>query len=70
MMVKAEVFRKIKMPWFDFMGKDEPRLYDPEKSKDVTKLVVFDFPDADEKWSVHVRKGIAEVQPFIFAKPD
>ena len=34
MMVKAEVFRKIKMPWFDFMWKDEPRFYDPEKSKE------------------------------------
>lgn len=41
-----------------------------EKSKDVTKKALFIFTDTNEKWTVEVRKGIAEIQPFANGKPD
>ncbi len=42
----------------------------PEKSRNVTKSVLFEFPDTGEKWGVHIRKGVAEVRPFVILKPD
>ncbi len=41
-----------------------------EKSIDINQLVLFEFTDTGEQWSVHVRKGIAEVQPFIIGTPE
>lgn len=42
----------------------------PEKSIDVQQRVLFDFTDSKKQWTVEVRKGIAEVQPFKTGKPD
>lgn len=41
-----------------------------EKSKNSNKKALFIFTDTNEKWTVEVRRGIAEVQPFINGKPD
>lgn len=35
---------------------------DPEKSADVDQKVAFLFPDAGEAYTVHVRRGVAEVR--------
>jgi len=40
MMVKAEVFKSMMMPWFNFEFKDEPRMFDPLKSLDDNKMSV------------------------------
>lgn len=40
MMIKAEVFKKIEMPWFDFEWVNEPRPYDPDKSVEDNKMKV------------------------------
>lgn len=37
----------------------------PGKSIDKDIKVGFIFPDVNEKWTVHVRKGVAELQPFL-----
>jgi alkyl sulfatase BDS1-like metallo-beta-lactamase superfamily hydrolase len=42
----------------------------PEKSINVQQRVLFDFTDTKKQWTVEVRKGIAEVQPFKIAEPD
>jgi alkyl sulfatase BDS1-like metallo-beta-lactamase superfamily hydrolase len=41
-----------------------------EKSIDVNKKALFIFTDNNEKWTVEVRKGVAEIQPFVVGKPD
>ncbi len=38
---------------------------DPEASASVERVVGFVFPDAGEAWTVHVRRGVAEVQPRL-----
>ena len=35
---------------------------DPEASKDVTRSVVFKFPDTGKAFTIHVRRGVAEVR--------
>ena len=40
------------------------------KSIDYDKKAVFHFTDTDEKWTVQVRKGVAEIQPFALNEPD
>jgi alkyl sulfatase BDS1-like metallo-beta-lactamase superfamily hydrolase len=35
---------------------------DPEKSADVTQSVRFRFPDTEEAYTVHVRKGVAFIE--------
>ncbi|MFT6321285.1 MAG: alkyl sulfatase BDS1-like metallo-beta-lactamase superfamily hydrolase [Granulosicoccus sp.] len=42
----------------------------PEKSLDFDKKAVFHFTDTEEKWSVQVRRGVAEVQSFELENPD
>ncbi|MDJ0841298.1 MAG: alkyl sulfatase dimerization domain-containing protein [Acidobacteriota bacterium] len=42
----------------------------PEKSADVDQKVAFHFPDTGEDFSIHVRRGIAEVQPYKMENPD
>ncbi len=42
----------------------------PEKSADVHQRVLFEFTDTKAVWTVEVRRGVAEVQPFKTAKPD
>ena len=43
---------------------------DPEKSADVDTVVGFRFPDVGESWTVHVRRGVAEIQPRFPDEPD
>jgi alkyl sulfatase BDS1-like metallo-beta-lactamase superfamily hydrolase len=43
---------------------------DPEKSADVDIVAGFRFPDTGEVYTVHVRRGIAEIQPQFSANPD
>jgi len=40
------------------------------KSIDYDKKAVFHFTDIDEQWTVHVRKGLTEIQPFALSEPD
>jgi len=42
----------------------------PEKSMDFDKKAVFNFTDIGEKWSIHIRRGVAEIQPFALDNPD
>ena len=42
----------------------------PEKSIDFDKKAVFHFTDTNEKWTVHIRKGVAEIQSFALENPD
>lgn len=41
----------------------------PEKSINFNKKAVFHFTDKGEKWTVHIRRGIAEIQPFAMPDP-
>ncbi len=43
---------------------------DPEKSADVDIVAGFRFPDAGEAYTVHVRRGVAEIQPHFPDNPD
>ena len=43
---------------------------DPLKSADVDTVVGFRFPDVGEAYTMHVRRGVAEVQPVFPADPD
>ncbi|MCP4600118.1 MAG: MBL fold metallo-hydrolase [Proteobacteria bacterium] len=43
---------------------------DPVESADVDKAVGFRFPDTGETYMVHVRRGVAEIQPRFPEKPD
>jgi alkyl sulfatase BDS1-like metallo-beta-lactamase superfamily hydrolase len=42
----------------------------PEKSIDVNMVAGFRFPDTGEAFSVHVRRGVAEIQPQFPENPD
>ncbi len=41
-----------------------------EKSADVDQVLGFRFPDTDEAYTVHVRRGVAEIQPRFPQNPD
>ncbi len=43
---------------------------DPEKSTDVDTVAGFRFPDTSQAFTVHVRRGVAEIQPRFPEKPD
>ena len=43
---------------------------DPEKSADVDLVAGFRFPDTGQAYTVHVRRGVAEIQPQFPANPD
>ena len=43
---------------------------DPEKSIDVDTIAGFRFPDTGEAYTVHVRRGVAEVRPQFPDNPD
>ena len=43
---------------------------DAEKSEDIDTIVGFRFPDVDEEYTLHVRRGVAEVQPRFPVAPD
>lgn len=42
----------------------------PEKSADVDIVAGFRFPDAGEAYTIHVRRGVAEIRPNFPDKPD
>ena len=42
----------------------------PEKSIDVDTVAGFRFPDTEEAFSVHVRRGVAEIRPQFPENPD
>jgi alkyl sulfatase BDS1-like metallo-beta-lactamase superfamily hydrolase len=42
----------------------------PDKSADVDIIAGFRFPDAGEAYTVHVRRGVAEIQPKFPDNPD
>ncbi len=42
----------------------------PEKSSDTDKVVGFRFPDVKEDFTLHVRRGVCEVQPVAPKSPD
>jgi alkyl sulfatase BDS1-like metallo-beta-lactamase superfamily hydrolase len=41
-----------------------------EKSADVERVVGFRFPDTGDVFTVHVRRGVAEIQPRLPENPD
>lgn len=43
---------------------------DPEKCKDIVMTVVFVFPDTGEAYTIHLRRGVAEIRPRLDPKPD
>lgn len=43
---------------------------DPGKSLNVNKAVAFRFPDVNQGYTIHVRRGVAEIQPYIIQNPD
>jgi alkyl sulfatase BDS1-like metallo-beta-lactamase superfamily hydrolase len=43
---------------------------DPGKSADTNVIVGFRFPDIGEQYTVHVRRGVAEVRPRFPDSPD
>jgi alkyl sulfatase BDS1-like metallo-beta-lactamase superfamily hydrolase len=43
---------------------------DAAASADVDQVVGFRFPDVGEEWMLHVRRGVAELQPRFPAAPD
>ena len=43
---------------------------DPEKSMDVDTIAGFRFPDTGEAYTVHVRRGVAEIRPQFPESPD
>ena len=42
----------------------------PVKSMNYNKIALFHFTDLDENWSLHIRNGVVEVQPFAVENPD
>ncbi len=42
----------------------------PQKSADVDTVAGFRFPDTGEAFTVHVRRGVAEIQPRFPENPD
>lgn len=43
---------------------------DPERSQAVDQCVGFRFPDCDATYTLHIRRGVAEVRPRFPAQPD
>ncbi|MBW2583280.1 MAG: MBL fold metallo-hydrolase, partial [Deltaproteobacteria bacterium] len=41
-----------------------------QKSADVDTVAGFRFPDTGEAFTVHVRRGVAEIQPHFPENPD
>ncbi len=63
----AEIAHKISLKTiFSVM----PTTLDARKAAKVDKIVVFKFPDVNETFSVHIRRGVAEVQPFELPNAD
>jgi alkyl sulfatase BDS1-like metallo-beta-lactamase superfamily hydrolase len=47
-----------------------PTNLDPEKSADSDLVVGFRFPDVGESYSIHVRRGVAELRPVFPERAD
>ena len=47
-----------------------PTNLDPEKSADTDLMVCFRFPDVGESYSIHVRRGVAELRPDFPERAD
>jgi alkyl sulfatase BDS1-like metallo-beta-lactamase superfamily hydrolase len=43
---------------------------DPAKSVDVNQKVGFRFPDTGEAFTIHVRRGVAEIRPELADQPE
>jgi alkyl sulfatase BDS1-like metallo-beta-lactamase superfamily hydrolase len=52
--------------WFSGMAVN----LNPQKSADVDTVAGFRFPDTGEAFTVHVRRGVAEIQPHFPENPD
>ena len=57
------------IPIGNFLGA-MPVFLDPEKSADSDLTVGFRFPDVDEGYTIHVRRGVAELRPTFPENPD
>jgi len=42
----------------------------PEKSMEIDTIAGFRFPDTGQAFTVHVRRGVAEIRPEIPENPD
>ncbi len=42
----------------------------PERSAEVKQKVLFEFTDTGNRWTVEIRRGVAEVQAFDTGNPD
>lgn len=42
----------------------------PEKSEKYNKKAVFNFTDSNTQWTIHLRNGVTEIQPFAMENPD
>ena len=42
----------------------------PEKSIGYNKRALLHFTDLNEDWTLHIRNGVVEVQPFAMENPD
>ena len=47
-----------------------PTNLDPEKSAETDLVVGFRFPDVGESYTIHVRRGVAELRPHFPERPD
>jgi len=43
---------------------------DPEKCADIDQVVGFDFPDTGQAFTVHVRRGVADIHPGLPEQTD
>jgi alkyl sulfatase BDS1-like metallo-beta-lactamase superfamily hydrolase len=43
---------------------------DPQKSADIDMIAGFRFPDTGEAFTVHIRRGVAEIRPEFPDQPD
>ena len=57
------------IPIGNFMAAMPVRL-DPERSAEVDVVVGFEFRDVGEGYTIHVRRGVAELQPVFPEAPD
>jgi len=57
------------IPIGDFIAAMPARL-DPGKSESTNLIVGFRFPDVDEGYTIHVRRGVAEFRPRFPDAPD
>ena len=57
------------IPIGNFVGA-MPVFLDPRKSADVDTVMGFRFPDVDEAYTIHVRRGVAEFRRGFPERPD